>query len=137
MFRDPQLDAFRQSMRHTTTPVSAFFLIDSLNAITRCFQELHRLLSPYGMPVLVDSSYFRCVRQIYEDGREVLNVDHDVELTWRVTKHLSLLRCHSVDKGRYEIELWLPGVVANEVSDQFSDGYKGFFCAFMPPSFYD
>jgi hypothetical protein len=52
-------------------------------------------------------------------------------------EHSAGLRCHYFDKGRYEIELWLPGVIANDIADKFSDGQKGFFCAFMPPAFYD
>jgi hypothetical protein len=69
--------------------------------------------------------------------RDVLNFDHDIPLRWKGEQYRALLRCHSLGDGRYEVELWLPCVVANDASDMFKGGREGFFCAFMPPSFYD
>jgi hypothetical protein len=123
-------------MRQSTQPVSAFFLIDSPQAIETCIRELERL-APYGMPPLSDSAYIGEVRDIYAAGRDVLNVDLKVQLRWNGQEYPALVRCHSVDPGRYEIELWLPGVIANDARGMFSDGKRGFFCAFMPPAFYD
>jgi hypothetical protein len=128
--------AYAETMKKSASPVSAFFLIDSLNAIPKCKHWL-ALLKPYAMPDMEHSKYFDDVREIYESGREVINFDHDFRLSWKDKDLQGLLRCHFVDKGRYEIELWLPGVIANEVADQFSDGHEGFWCAFMPPMFYD
>ncbi|MFZ6028558.1 MAG: TY-Chap domain-containing protein [Chloroflexota bacterium] len=127
---------YAEGMKKSTSPVSAFFLIDSLDAIPRCIQWL-ALLKPYRLSSMEHSRYFKDVREIYESGRDVINFDHDFELFWENRKLQGLLRCHFLDKGRYEIELWLPGVIANDVADQFRDGHEGFFCAFMPPLFYD
>lgn len=129
--------AFAEEMKKSTLPVSAFYLIDSPRGIEACVRELQRLLGPYGEPPHADTAYFREVRDIYEAGREVLNMDVDVPLRWKGHDCRALVRYHSVDTRQYEIELWLPGVIAAEVHGLFSDGRSGFFCAFMPPSFYD
>jgi CheY-like chemotaxis protein len=129
-------DAYAEEMRHSTSPVSAFFLIDSLEAISKCIQWLS-LLKAYNMPSMEDSQYFKSVRKVYESGRSVTNYDYDFTLLWENQEYSARLRCHFVDKGQYEIELWLPGVIANDVADAFKDGREGFFCAFMPPLFYD
>jgi hypothetical protein len=128
--------AHAEKMRKSTWDVSAFFLIDSLNAFSKCTQWLS-LLKPYNMPDMEHSQYFNDVREIYESSREVMNFDYDFELFWENREFPAKLRCHFVDKRKYEIELWLPGVIANEVADKFKDGREGFFCAFMPPAFYD
>lgn len=122
--------------KRTSPPVSAFFLIDSPEAIQKCVQWLSNL-KPYHMPDMENSQYFKDVREIYESGKVVINFDYDFPLTWQGKEYPEKLRCHFLDKGRYEIELWLPGVVANEVADQFKDGHDGFFCAFISHAFYD
>jgi hypothetical protein len=122
--------------KRTSPPVSAFFLIDSLEAIQRCVQWL-LILKPYNLPDMEDSQYFKDVREIYESGKVIMNFDYDFTLLWQDKEYSEKLRCHFFDKGRYEIELWLPGVVANEVADKFKDGHEGFFCAFMSHAFYD
>jgi hypothetical protein len=129
-------DAYAEQMKRSTRPVSAFFLIDSLDAIETCTRWLEHLTT-YNMPHMEDSPYFKQVREIYESEQNVMNVDDSFTLLWESQTYPAGLRCHSVDKGRYEIELWLPGVIANAVADLFADGHKGFFCAFMPPAFYD
>jgi hypothetical protein len=116
--------------------VSAFFLIDSPEAIQKCIKWLS-LLKPYNMPSMEDSPYFKSVREIYESGRSVTNYDYNFTLLWEKQKCSAMLRCHFIDTGRYEIELWLPGVIANDIADMFRDGHEGFLCAFMPPLFYD
>jgi hypothetical protein len=128
--------AYAKKMRRSTSAVSAFFLIDSLEAIQKCIQWLS-LLRPYHMPDMENSRYFKDVHEIYEAGRVVMNFDCEFKLLWENKDYPGRLRCHFVDKGRYEIELWLPGVLANEVADKFTDGHDGFFCAFMSPAFYD
>jgi hypothetical protein len=128
--------AYAQEMRKSTSPVSAFFLIDSLEAISKCIQWLS-LLESYNVPSSGHLRYFGDVRDVYASGREVINFDHDFKLNWNDRELSALLRCHSVDAGRYEIELWLPGVIANEMADKFGDGRESFFCAFLPPLFYD
>jgi hypothetical protein len=89
------------------------------------------------MPNMEDSPYFNSVREIYESGREVINFDDEFRVLWEDKDYQGLLRCHFVDKGRYEIELILPGVVLNSVADQLGDGREKFFCAFLPPAYYD
>lgn len=127
---------FIEQMKRSTSPVSAFFIIDSPEAISQCARELARL-SKYQMPSMDTSPYFVSIREIYQSRKEVLNFDHELILRWDEQEYPALLRCHSVDAGRYEIELWLPGVIANDARQMFGDGHKGFFCAFMPPSFND
>lgn len=126
----------RKRTKWGTTPVSAFILLDSLEAIERCIAEL-RHFAKYGMPDFRDSDYFDQIRTIYQAGTEVCNFDRDVELRWRGKPVAAILRCHFFDAGRYELELWLPGAIANDARAVFRDGHEGFFCAFMPPSFYD
>jgi hypothetical protein len=113
-----------------------FFLIDSLQAISTCKQWLS-LLGAYNMPGVEDSPYFDSVREIYESGKKALNFDYSFKLLWENQEYGAVLRCHFFDKGQYEIELCLPGVIANEIADRFKDGHEGFWCAFMPPAFYD
>jgi hypothetical protein len=128
--------AFAAETRRSTTPVSAFFLIDSAEAIDRCVGQLARF-APHGMPDLTDTPYVRLLREIVVTGREALNVDHRLTLGWNGEELPALIRFHSVDRGRYEVELWLPGVIANDMAAAFGDGRTAFFCGFMPPSFYD
>lgn len=128
--------AYAERMRKSTYPVSAFFLIDSPEAFSRCKQWL-LCLQPYGMPDMEDSQYLKDVRNIYQERKEVINFDHEFNLLWQNEVFPGKLRCHFVDKQQYEIELWLPGTIANEIADKFKDGHEGFFCVFMPPAFYD
>lgn len=128
--------AYAEEMKRSTSPVSAFFLVDSLEAISTCKQWLSRLTA-YHMPDMENAPYFESVRDIYESGREVVNFDHDFTLLWQGQEYPAMLRCHFVAKGQYEVELWLPGVIANDMADAFTDGHAGFSCAFMPPAFYD
>ncbi len=122
--------------KSTSPPVSAFFMIDSLDAVQRCIQWLW-VLKPYNLPDMQDSQYFKEVREIYNLRQKVVNFDYDFILLWEGKDYPEKLRCHFFDEGRYEIELQLPGVVANELVDQFKDGHEGFFCAFMFHAFYD
>lgn len=123
-------------MRRSTLPVSAFFLLDSPAAISKCKHELSRLAA-YGMQVDLLPRYFARIREVYDSRQDVLNFDQDVPLHCGGRDFQALLRCHALGDGRYELELWLPGVIANAASAMFKDGREGFFCAFMPPSFYD
>lgn len=136
MSRSWDAAAYAEQMKQSTSPVSAFFLIDSPEAIERCTRWLE-YLTTFNMPRMEGSPYFRQVRAIYEAQQEVMNVDHSFTLVWEKQAYPAGLRCHSVDKGRYEIELWLPGMIANAIVDRFADGREGFFCAFLPPAFYD
>jgi hypothetical protein len=128
--------AFAEANRKSTALVSAFFLIDSWEAISECIQWL-ALLRAYQMPAMEDSHYFDELRAIYEARQQVINFDHEFRLTWKNQEFQAFLRCHFFDPGRYEIELLLPGVIADEIADHFKDGKDGFWCAFMPPMFYD
>lgn len=128
--------AYAEEMKHRAAPVAAFFLIDSIDAITTCKQWL-AWLKPYHMPDMEHSPYFAEVHKVYESNRKVVNFDYEFDLTWESKEYPGLLRCHYFDQGRYEIELWFPGVIANDIAEQFSDGHKGFWCGFMPPAFYD
>lgn len=140
---DPTVDtrwdphAYAEKMRKSVSPpVSAFFMIDSLESILKCVQWLS-ILKPYGLPDLTNSQYFNEVQKIFAEGQVVRNFDYDFTLVWHDQKIEEKLRCHYFDKGQYEIELWLPGVVADEIADHFRDGHTGFFCAFMSHAFYD
>ena len=135
MAAEQDLRPLKDELKRSATPVSAFFLIDSPEAIAKCIQELGRL-SPYGMPDMSGSPYFARVREIYESGRVVRKFDQHVPLRWNGQDYRALLRLHSVDEGRYEVEMWLPGVIANDAAGMFKDGREGFFCAFLPPAFY-
>lgn len=130
------LIAYARKMKQSKSPVSAFFLIDSLEAISKCLQWLS-YLKPFDFPDMTESQYFKDVREFYKSGKEVMNFDHSLRLLWKNTEYPGLLRFHFIAQGKYEIELLLPGVVANEVADKFGDGQDGFFCAFLPPGFYD
>jgi hypothetical protein len=131
---DPKV--FSEHNRKSTALVSAFFLIDSLESIPKCIQWLS-LLKSYNMPDMDHSQYFKAVREIYESGDEVSNFDYEFKLDWQNQEFQSFLRCHFFEQGKYEIELLLPGVIADDVLDKFKDGIDGFCCAFMPPMFYD
>ncbi|GEM_PF-1944548 len=130
------IGVFAEHNRKSVSLVSAFFLIDSWNAISRCIQWLS-LLKSYNMPDLEDLQYFNDVREIYELDKRVTNFDYEFKLVWRNQELQAFLRCHFLEQGKYEMELLLPGVIANEIADKFKDGKDGFCCAFMPPMFYD
>jgi hypothetical protein len=116
--------------------VSAFFLIDSTLAISKCVGQL-ALLGKYRMPDLSKGPYFARVRQIVENHETVLNVDHELRLLWGARECHAMLRCHSVDANRWEIEFILPEEIARREAHMFGDGKDRFFCAFKPPGFYD
>jgi len=134
----PNLDmeAIADHNRKSISLVSAFFLVDSWDAISKCIQWLS-LLRTYNMPDMEDSHYFNAVREIFETSKQVINFDHEFTLNWKDQELQGFLRCHFFESGKYEIELLLPGVIANEIADKFKDGKEGFCCAFMPPAFYD
>lgn len=134
----PSLDigVFAEHNRKSTSPVSAFFLIDSRSSISKCIQWLS-LLKSYNMPDMEDSKYFNDVREIYELEKKVTNFDYEFKLIWRNQELQAFLRCHFIEQGKYEIELLLPGIIADEISDKFKDGKDGFCCSFMHPMFYD
>ena len=129
-------ETYAEEMKRSTYPVSAFFLIDSLDAIARCAVELDHLRE-YGIPDMRRSRYFAHVREVFESGREVINVDCPVAFRWKGRRIPGVIRLHSVDAGRYEVEVWIPGVIASRAAAMFKDGYAGFCCAFMAPAFYD
>ena len=128
--------AFAEEMKHSLDPVSAFFLIDSVGAIAKCAQWLS-ILRRYKISITKDFRFFKDVAEIYASGREVVNYDYNFTILWQDRVCPAILRCHYFQKGQYEIELWIPGVVANEIADEFKDGHEGFCCAYMPPAFYD
>jgi hypothetical protein len=134
----PSLDigVFAEHNRKSTSLVSAFFLIDSRSSISKCIQWLS-LLKSYNMPDMENSKYFNDVREIYELEKMVTNFDYEFKLIWRNQELQAFLRCHFFEQGKYEIELLLPGIIADEISDKFKDGNDGFCCSFMPPMFYD
>jgi hypothetical protein len=127
---------FAEHNKKSVSLVSAFFLVDSWIAISKCIQWLS-LLKSYNIPDMEDSQYFNDVREIYESGKRVVNFDYEFVLSWKNQELQAFLRYHSLEQGKYEMELLLPGVIANEVADKFKDGKDGFCCAFMPPIFYD
>jgi len=130
------IGVFTEHNRKSTSLVSAFFLIDSRSAISKCIQWLP-LLKSYNMPDMEDSKYFNDVREIYESDKKVINFDYEFKLIWKNQELQAFLRYHFLEQGKYEMELLLPGVIANEMADKFKDGKDGFCCAFMPPMFYD
>ena len=83
------------------------------------------------------TKYFIDVRDIYELNQEVHNFDFEFRMNWEDKDLQGFLRCHFINTGKYEIELLLPGTIANEISKDFKDGREGFCCEFMPPMFYD
>ena len=86
--------AYAEMMKKSTSPpVSAFFLIDSLEAIYKCMQWLSNL-KPYNMPDMENSQYFKDVYEIYESGKVVINFDHDFSLVWQGKEYPEKLRCH-------------------------------------------
>jgi hypothetical protein len=128
--------AFAEQNKKNIALVSAFFLIDSLDAINKCTKWLS-LLKRYCDPNLDFTKYFLDVHEIYELNRKVYNFDFEFRLYWENKELQGFLRCHFISTGKYEIELLLPGTIANEISKDFKDGQEGFCCAFMPPMFYD
>ena len=126
---------YAEENKQKTLPVSAFFLIDSLDAIEKCKEKL-AILKRYNMPNIEDLSFFEKVYEIYEAEKEELHFIKVFKLRWGNEEYPARLRLSFLDKGRYEIELWIPGVIANDAQDMLGDGYNGFFCGFMPPAFY-
>lgn len=121
--------------KRSTLPVSAFFLIDSREAMRKCIEQLSRLRE-YGFPDMAGSGYFEEVWEIFESKRVVRNFDHRVAFQWQGQEHPGVIRAHTSEAG-LEIELWLPGVIAADAAGMFSDGRTGFFCAFQTPAYYD
>jgi len=130
------MKAYAEHNRKSTALVSAFFLIDSLEALSKCAQWLS-LLESYRLPEMEHAPYFDAVREIFTAGKPVINFDREFKLDWNNQEFQAFLRFHFLDQGRYEMELLLPGVIAGEIADQFKDGREGFCCAFLPPMFYD
>src|SRR6476620_7486258 len=89
-------DAYAEQMKRSTSPVSAFFLIDSLEAIATCTHWLAHLTA-YNMPSMQDSPYFKKVRAIYESQQAVMNVDDSFTLLW---ENQVYPRCTPLSLGR-------------------------------------
>jgi hypothetical protein len=130
-------DGWAARMRKSMTYVSAFFLIDSVHAVEHCHQAFASLMNR-DIAQHEDCEYFQRVRNIYITSKEVVNFDHEFYFGWNGQKHRILLRVHSVEPGKYEAELQMPGLIAATMEEQFGTGEDGkFFCAFMPHSWYD
>ena len=121
--------------KQSTLPVSAFFLIDSLDAIEKCIEKLS-ILKRYNMPNIEDSGYFENVCEIFKSKKDVWRYDKDVKLSWDNKEYPAKVR-FNCRRGTYEIELWIPGVIANDAKDMLGDGRDGFWCIFMPPQFFN
>jgi hypothetical protein len=123
--------------RKRADAVSAFYLIDSVDSVDVCHQAFCELTGRRRWN-WSDRWFFARVRRIYVSGRHVVNYDHPFTIQWQDRKWNLVLRIHKLGRGRYEAELWLPGLFAASVEDQFGKGQDGkFFCGFMPPLFYD
>jgi hypothetical protein len=130
-------EEFAKKMRKSRTPMSAFFLIDSEDAIEKCHYAL-AMLTGRSITQERDCEYFQRVHEIYREGRKVINFDHSFYIWWNNEKHELLLRVHSFDVNKYEAELQIPGFIAAALEEHFGRGDDGKFgCEFMPHSFYD
>lgn len=126
----------KEENKQSELPVSAFFLLDSVDAIERCRRAVISL-TDCSLDSENDRAFFDTVRQKILSRSQLLNYDHLFSTEWHGRTLQVVLRVHSVDAETYEVELWLPGVVANDRESEFGDGKEAFFCAFMPPAFYD
>ena len=50
---------------------------------------------------------------------------------------IELIGADYLDDGKYEMEYWIPGVIAHDAKAFLGDGKSGFYCEFLPMFFYD
>ncbi len=68
----------------------------------------------------------------------MINYDHHFTYHWNNQEHPILLRVHSFQPRQYEVELQIPGLIADSLAEGFGKGTdEKFFCAFMSHAFYD
>lgn len=132
---DPEEHA--QHMRNSMDYVSAFFLIDSIDAIDRCHSAVAQLLKR-DILLTDDIRYFERIRRIYAAGENVVNVEHEMQFQWGCQDHRIDLLVHCTSPGKYEAELRMPGRIAANMEKLFGSGDDGrFWCGFMSFAFYD
>jgi hypothetical protein len=141
--RSPEEDwssKLQAELRASSSPVSAFFLIDSSEAITRMMDKLG-LLIPSGATTEQLGVVETIVRRASENGaveadfKERFTFEYNLKVTnFGIVKGCLTIR--NIPGRGLEAELILPGVLAASIAGLLGDGRDGFFCAFMPPSFY-
>jgi hypothetical protein len=125
----------RQELRGSLSPVSSFFLVDSEAALVRLSEKL-ACLSDYGVTAEQARAMVGLVARLRSRYRPEDEFEERLDLEFLVgSEHrFGLFQVRGAPGHGLEVELILPGVVASSAPGFLTDG---FFCGFMPPSFYD
>ena len=128
----PQLQAH---LRSSLDPVSAFFLVDSQVALARLRGKLE-CLSGYGVSAEQAAGLVELVVKVQQRPRTEGAPSERVTLHFAAAgqRRVGDFAVREAPGHGWEVELVLPGVIGSSAPG-FLD--NGFFCAFMPPSFYD
>jgi hypothetical protein len=124
----------QRELRSSLNPVSAFFLVDSDAALTRLAEKL-RCLLPYGVSDEQVGEVAEVVARLRARHRPEDDFRERVRLDFRVGEDArpGFVEVRGAPGHGLEVEVILPGVVASSAAGFLVDG---FFCGFMPPSFY-
>jgi hypothetical protein len=134
-FMSDAIRRMQEGLRGSSSPVSAFFLIDSESAARRMADKLG-CLAAYG----VTADQVRAISELVADLMRQFRPEDEFEQRYKLSfaagnePRIGLFQIRNAPGRGFEVELILPGIVA-ATADGFLD--DGFWCAFMPPSFYD
>jgi hypothetical protein len=128
---DETIANLQARLRSSLEPVSAFYLLDSQAAIDRMLGKVAALGS-FGVStqqlVTLRATAVDWLRGCGSIGQ--LNLDFQVDGEVRP----GFVKFANLPSWGVEVELILPGLVAATAPEFL---VEGFWCAFMPPSFYD
>ena len=125
----------QQELRGSLSVVSAFFLVDSDAALTRLREKLGCLLD-YGVTADQVHEMVAVVADVRRRHRPEDEFEQRYMLEFRVgaDRQAGCFQVRGAPGHGFEVELILPGIIASNARGFLEDG---FFCGFMPPSFYD
>lgn len=129
----------QEEARAGTNPVSAFFLLTSEAGIPVLVEKL-RTLQRYGITDQQCDAVANLAKELFrrytpaDSFRESVNdlwYDVDGVRCW------GRVQIRNIPGRGFEVELELPGILAETTPALCGDGHTGFWTAFMPPAFYD
>lgn len=129
------VDQMRERLRSSLDPVSAFYLVDSQVAINAMLAKA-AALGPFGVSGEQLAAIGEAAAEWVRHRAPAPSAPRQLWLEFRVEGRAKqgLVEFADVPGRGIEVQVILPGLVAATAPGFLADG---FWCAFMPPSFYD
>jgi hypothetical protein len=130
-----EVEALRTRLRSSLDPVSAFYLVDSPTAIEQMLAKA-TALEPFGLTPVNLAAIRATTAEWLSNRSPPASFPCQIWLEFKAEGQIKpgLVKFAYVPSRGVEVQLILPGVVAANAPGFLVDG---FWCVFMPPSFYE